>query len=69
MFRVTEIVVPSLDMQSADAKRMVEALNRAVSEEVAAEYIAHLESEDGVSINQNALNQVTGGQAGSSDVD
>jgi len=59
VFRVTEIVVPSLDMQSADAKRMVEALNRAVSEEVAAEYIAHLESEDGVSINQNALNQVT----------
>jgi peptidyl-prolyl cis-trans isomerase D len=69
VFRVTEIVVPSLDMQSADAKRMVEALNRAVSEEVAAEYIAHLETEDGVSINQNALNQVTGGQAGSSDVD
>ena len=69
VFRVTEIVVPSLDMQSADAKRVVEALNRAVSEEVAAEYIAHLEAENGVSINQNALNQVTGSQAGSSDVD
>jgi peptidyl-prolyl cis-trans isomerase D len=69
VFRVTEIVVPSLDMQSADAKRLVEALNRAVSEEVAAEYIAHLEAENGVSINQNALNQVTGSQAGGSDVD
>jgi len=69
VFRVTEILVPSLDMQSADAKRVVEALNRAVSEEVAAEYIAHLEAENGVSINQNALNQVTGSQAGSGDVD
>lgn len=69
VFRVTDIVVPSLDTNSAEAKRMAEALNRAVSEDVAAEYIAHLESESGVSINQNALNQVTGGAAGSNDVD
>jgi len=69
VFRVTDIMVPSLDMNSAEAKRMAEALNRAGSEDVAAEYIAHLESESGVSINQNAVNQVTGGPAGSNEAD
>jgi peptidyl-prolyl cis-trans isomerase D len=69
VFRVTEIVVPSLDVQSDEAKRMVETINRTVAGDVAAEYIAHLEAEYGVSINQSALNQVIGGPTGSSDVD
>jgi peptidyl-prolyl cis-trans isomerase D len=68
VFRVTDIVIPGLDAQSSDAKSLVEALNRAVSEDVASEYIAYLEKESGVSINQNALNQATGGAA-SGDLD
>jgi peptidyl-prolyl cis-trans isomerase D len=64
VFRVTEIVVPSLDVASEDAKRTVETLNRGLSEDILAEYIAHLESEVGVTINQNALNQVIGGASG-----
>src|SRR5499427_945283 len=62
--RVTDIVVPTLDMTSEEAKRDLDALNRGVSEDILAEYIAHLESEIGVTINQNALNQVVGGGAG-----
>jgi peptidyl-prolyl cis-trans isomerase D len=68
VFRVTEIVVPTLDMASEDAKRLVETLNRGLSEDMFSEYIAKLESEIGVTINQSALSQVTSGGAGTGDV-
>jgi len=64
VFRVTNIVVPSLDMASEDAKRALETLNRGLSEDILAEYIAWLESDIGVTINQSALNQVVSGGAG-----
>jgi peptidyl-prolyl cis-trans isomerase D len=64
VFRVTDIVVPSLDMASEDAKRALETLNRGLSEDILAEYIAWLESDIGVTINQSALNQVVSGGAG-----
>jgi peptidyl-prolyl cis-trans isomerase D len=64
VFRVTDIVVPSVDMASEDAKRTIETLNRGLSEALLAEYIAKLESDIGVTINQSALNQVIGGGSG-----
>ncbi len=64
VFRVTDIVVPALDMASDEAKRTLETLNRGLSEDILAEYIARLESEIGVTINQSALNQVVSGGAG-----
>jgi peptidyl-prolyl cis-trans isomerase D len=64
VFRVTDIAVPSLDMASEDAKRALETLNRGLSEDILAEYIAWLESDIGVTINQSALNQVVSGGAG-----
>jgi peptidyl-prolyl cis-trans isomerase D len=64
LFRVTDIVVPPLDMASEEAKRMVETLNRGLSDAILAEYIARLESDIGVTINQSALNQVVSGGAG-----
>jgi peptidyl-prolyl cis-trans isomerase D len=64
VFRVTDIVVPSLDVGSEDAKRALETLNRGLSEDILAEYIAWLESDIGVTINQSALNQVVSGGAG-----
>jgi len=64
VFRVTDIVVPSLDMASEDAKRALETLNRGLSEDILAEYIAWLESDIGVTINQSTLNQVVSGGAG-----
>ena len=68
VFRVTDIVVPGLDLASEDAKRTLETLNRTLSDNVFAEYVAQLESEIGVTINQSALNQVISGGA-VSDVD
>ncbi len=64
VFRVTDIVVPTLDATSADSKRVVETLDRGLSEDILGEYIAKLESEIGVTINQSALNQVVGGGTG-----
>jgi peptidyl-prolyl cis-trans isomerase D len=61
VFRVTDITVPGFDTASDDAKRTVETLNRGLSQDILAEYVAKLESETGVSINQSALNQVIGG--------
>jgi peptidyl-prolyl cis-trans isomerase D len=63
VFRVTDIVVPALDMASDETKRTVESLNRGLSEDLLGEYIARLESEVGVTINQSALNQVVSGGA------
>jgi peptidyl-prolyl cis-trans isomerase D len=67
VFRVIDIVMPTLDLASEDAKRLVDSLNRGLSEDMFSEYIAKLESEIGVTINQSALNQVTSGGAGTGD--
>ena len=53
-------------MASEETKRTVDALNRGLSEDLLSEYIARLESEVGVTINQSALNQVVSGGAGDS---
>jgi peptidyl-prolyl cis-trans isomerase D len=63
VFRVTEIVVPTSDLASEEAKRLIETLDRSISEDMFSEYIARLESEIGVTIDQTALNQVIGGGA------
>jgi peptidyl-prolyl cis-trans isomerase D len=60
VFQVTEISVPSLDRESADAKRIDETLRRVMGEDLLGQYIARLESSVGVTINQAALNQITG---------
>ena len=60
VFRVTEITVPPLDPESADAKRMDERLRRLFSEDLIGQYVSRLETDIGVKINQAALNQVTG---------
>jgi peptidyl-prolyl cis-trans isomerase D len=60
VFRVTEIKVPPLDPEAADAKRVDEALRQRNAEDVIAQYIAKLQDEVGVSINYNALSQASG---------
>ena len=60
VFRVTEITVPPLEAESADAKRFDDLLRRAMSDDMLAQYVARLESDIGVTINQAALNQITG---------
>jgi peptidyl-prolyl cis-trans isomerase D len=61
VFRVTDVAVPNLGMAAADAKRTTDTLRAAYVEDLMAQYIARIQKDIGVSINQSALNQVVGG--------
>jgi peptidyl-prolyl cis-trans isomerase D len=61
VFHVTDIVVPNTEAGSDAAKQLQESLNRALADDIFGEYIAQLESEIGVTINQTALRQVVTG--------
>lgn len=61
VFVVTDVVEPKLDPASPDASKLAETLKNSYSENMVNEYVAKLESELGVKINQAALQQVVGG--------
>ncbi len=60
VFRVTEINAPPLDPKSAETKRISDTINKAMSDDLIAQYVNKLEAQIGVTINQAALNQITG---------
>lgn len=60
VFKVTDIAVPPVDLASEDVKKLTENLRRAEMEEQLGAYIAKLETDIGVSINQNAFAVATG---------
>ncbi|MCU6325982.1 hypothetical protein KSU18_23020, partial [Enterobacter quasiroggenkampii] len=57
------VVVPPVDLASEDVKKLTESLRRAEMEEQLTAYIAKLETEIGVTINQNAFATATGATA------
>lgn len=61
VFRVTEVIDPPLDANLPQAKQLTTSLQSSYSDDMIGQYIARLESDYGVSINQQALNQVIGG--------
>jgi peptidyl-prolyl cis-trans isomerase D len=63
VFNVTGVTVPKLDMNSADAKRIEDALRSAKANELLDQYVSQIESDMGVSVNQAALSQAIGGEA------
>lgn len=60
VFKVTDITVPALDLNSDAAKKLKAELVRVMSEEQITQYVSKLESELGVSINQSAFAVATG---------
>ncbi|MDO8979736.1 MAG: peptidylprolyl isomerase [Afipia sp.] len=60
VFKVTDVVVPPVDMASEDVKKLTENLRRAEMEEQLGAFISKLETEVGVTINQNAFAVATG---------
>lgn len=60
VFRLTDITVPTLDMQSADAKKLQDTLRTAYAEDIIAQYVGKLQTELGATINEAALNQAIG---------
>ncbi|GAB9158989.1 SurA N-terminal domain-containing protein [Bradyrhizobium diazoefficiens] len=60
VFRVTDIVDPTVDAASDAVKKLKESLDRAQTEEQVASYVNKLETDIGTTINQAAFAQVTG---------
>jgi peptidyl-prolyl cis-trans isomerase D len=60
VFRVTDIVVPTVDFAAADVKKLKETLQGNLTEEQVTQYVHQLEKDLGTSINEAAVAQVTG---------
>jgi peptidyl-prolyl cis-trans isomerase D len=60
VFRVTGVKTPTLDANSADAKKTDQTVQRQWSDDVLGEYMAWVENELGTSVNQEALAQAVG---------
>jgi peptidyl-prolyl cis-trans isomerase D len=61
VFRVTDVVNPPLDANSPESKSIIDALQNSYREDLLTEYIARLENEFIVKVNDAAFNQVVGG--------
>jgi peptidyl-prolyl cis-trans isomerase D len=60
VFRVTDIVDPTVDVASDAVKKLRESLDRALTDELVAQYVTKLQTDIGTTINQAAFAQVTG---------
>jgi peptidyl-prolyl cis-trans isomerase D len=60
VFVVTDITVPQFDPTSPDAKRVNDALRDAMANDLYSQYVARVETDLGVSVNQGALSQALG---------
>jgi len=61
VFRVAQVTDPALDANAVTAQQVKSVLQNSYSDDLVGEYLARLENEFNVSINQSALNQVVGG--------
>ena len=61
VFRVIDVVDPTLDEASPETKQLTSTLQNSYADDIIGEYIGQLEAEYGVKINQQALSQVVGG--------
>jgi len=60
VFRVTDVTTPPVDLASGEMKNLKETLQRSMSDEQLAQYVARLQKDIGTSINEVALAQATG---------
>ena len=61
VFRVAQVTDPVLDTNAVTLREMKSLLQNAYSDDLVGEFLARLENEYNVSINQSAVNQVVGG--------
>jgi peptidyl-prolyl cis-trans isomerase D len=62
VFKVTAATVPPMMTTTQDAQRIEEQLRTGMSDDLIAQYIAQVRQDLGVTINQQAIRQVTGGE-------
>jgi peptidyl-prolyl cis-trans isomerase D len=63
VFRVTDISTPALDSKSPDGERVVQKVQRDLSDDLVGQYVARLEDDLGASVNSAVLAQATGNGA------
>ncbi|MGH6682922.1 MAG: SurA N-terminal domain-containing protein [Pseudolabrys sp.] len=63
VFRVTDVTDPKLDPASVAAKQIASKLESSYADDIVGAYVTRLESDLGVTINQQAIIQVIGGGA------
>jgi peptidyl-prolyl cis-trans isomerase D len=63
IFRVTDVVDPTLDASSPQSKAINDTLQNSYVDDIVNEFIGRLENDFGVNVNPAALNQATGGGA------
>lgn len=63
VFKVTNVVLPKTDLDSLDIKPLREQLDRSYADDLFGEYIAKVEDEIGVNINETALRQIVTGSS------
>ena len=61
IFRVTDVTDPKFDANAPEAKQLSSTLQNSYSDDILSEYVARLENDLGVTVNQAALNQAIGG--------
>ncbi len=61
VFRVTDVVDPKLDPTSEQGKAIAVSLKNSLADDIAGSYIARLEKDFGITLNQAALQQIIGG--------
>jgi peptidyl-prolyl cis-trans isomerase D len=60
VFRVTDVIVPPVDLASEETKKLKDTVLRSATDEELAQYITRLETDIGTNVNQAAFAQVTG---------
>ena len=61
VFRVTDVIDPKLDPNSEQGKTIAASLKNSFADDIVASYIAQLERNFGITLNQAALRQIIGG--------
>ena len=59
---MTDIKVPSFDPASAEAKRYGDTLRQSVADDLFGQYVAQLQANLGVTVNEDALRRFAGGE-------
>ena len=64
VFVVTDVTDPAFDGNAPEAKQLSASLQNSFADDIVGQYIARIEADIGVTLNQAALNQVVGGGTG-----
>ncbi|MDI1347165.1 MAG: SurA N-terminal domain-containing protein [Pseudolabrys sp.] len=64
VFVVTAVTDPAFDANTPEAKQLAASLQNSFADDIVGQYIAKIEADIGVTLNQAALNQVVGGGTG-----